>query len=53
MEVGWIIVAVIAACGIWFFYPRLPRIGQIIVAVLGIIACGIALLRVLGVPLSF
>jgi hypothetical protein len=53
MDLTTIFIIVAAACGIVYFFPRVPRIAQIVVAVVGIIACMLVLLNFAGIPVSF
>ncbi len=52
MSIWTIIVIVVAICGIVWVYPKLPTIGQIILAIVIAIACLIVLLNAFGVPIG-
>jgi hypothetical protein len=49
MSVWTIIVICVAAAGLWYFFPKMPQIAQIIVAIIGAIACLIVIMSALGV----
>lgn len=49
MSVWTIIIICLAALGLWYFFPKMPQIAQIIVAILGCIACFIIIMNALGV----
>ncbi len=47
-----LIGTVIVCCvGIYFLFPKMPRIAQIIVAVVGVLICFYVLAHMAGVPL--
>lgn len=50
MSIWTIVVAVLAACGIWWAYPKLPQPGQIVLVVVVVIVCLLILLSLAGVP---
>lgn len=52
MNITLIIIIVVAICGLMWVYPKLPQPGQIIVAIIVVIACLLVLLRGAGVPIS-
>jgi hypothetical protein len=49
MSVWTIIILCLAAVGLYYFFPKMPQIAQIIVAVLGCVVCLIVILSSLGV----
>jgi hypothetical protein len=49
MSVWTIVIICLAAVGLWYFFPKMPRIAQIIVAIIGAIACLIVILNALGI----
>jgi hypothetical protein len=49
MSVWTIIVLCIAAAGLYFFFPKMPRLAQIVVAIIGCIVCLLVLANALGV----
>lgn len=51
MDVMLIVVVVLAACGLFYFVPQLPRPAQIIVAIVVVVVCLLVLARLAGVPL--
>ena len=51
MDITTIVIIVAAICGIVWVYPRLPYIGQIVVAIIVVIACLLVLLKFAGVPI--
>lgn len=53
MGITGLIIVVIAACGLVWIFPKLPRVGQIVVAVVVVIACLLVLLNYAGVPVHF
>lgn len=53
MDITAIILLVGAACGLVWVFPKLPRIGQIITAIVVVIACLLVLLHFAGVPIHF
>lgn len=50
MDLTAILVIVAAICGLVWVFPRLPRIGQIVVAIVVAVACLLVLLNFAGVP---
>lgn len=50
MDLTTIFIVVAAIVGLWWVFPRLPRIAQIVVAVVVAIACVLVLLNFAGVP---
>ncbi len=44
-----IIIACVAIAGVVYFFPKLPPLGQLITAVVCIIACVLVLLKLSGV----
>jgi hypothetical protein len=48
MSVWTIIVLCLAAAGLWYFFPKMPQIAQIIVAIIGCLACLIIIANALG-----
>ena len=53
MDITTILIIVAACCGVAFFFPKLPRIAQIVAAIVGILICILVLARFAGVPISF
>lgn len=51
MDITAIIIIVAAICGLVWVFPRLPQIGQIVVAIIIVIACLLVILRYAGVPI--
>ncbi len=51
MDITWIILIVVAICGLVWVFPKLPRIAQIVVAIVVVIACLLVLLNAAGVPI--
>jgi hypothetical protein len=49
MSVWTIIILCLAAVGLYYFFPKMPQIAQIIVAVLGCVVCLIVIASALGV----
>lgn len=49
IDITLIIVACIAIAGVVFFFPKIPPLAQLIVAIVGIIACILVLLKISGV----
>ena len=52
MEITTIVIIVAAICGLVWVYPRLPRMAQIVTAIVVVIACVLVLLRFAGVPIG-
>ncbi len=52
MDLTLIIVAVLACCGLVWAFARLPRVGQIVAAIVIVVACLLVLLKHAGVPIS-
>ncbi len=52
MNVWTILIAVAAIAGIVYFFPRLPRLGQIVGAIVLFIACALVLLKLSGVDMG-
>lgn len=53
MDITVILILVAACCGLVYFFPRIPRIAQIVVAIVVVIACLLVLLHFAGIPVSF
>lgn len=53
MDITTIIILVVAVCGLVWVFPKLPQIGQIILAVVVAIACVLVLFNLGGVPIHF
>lgn len=51
MDITWLILIVVAICGIVWVYPKLPQPGQIVLVVVVAIACLLVLLNAAGVPI--
>lgn len=49
MSVWTIVIICLAAVGLYYFFPKMPQIAQIIVAIVGAIACLIIIMSALGV----
>ena len=49
MSVWDIIGLCLAAAGIYYFFPKMPRIAQIIIAILGCVVCFIVIANAFGV----
>jgi hypothetical protein len=52
MDISTIIIICAAIFGLVWIFPKLPQIGQWVVAVVVVIACLIILLKYAGVPIS-
>jgi len=52
MDITAIIIIVAAICGLVWVFPRLPQIGQIVVAIIVVVACLLVLLKFAGVPIQ-
>jgi hypothetical protein len=52
MDITALAIIVAAVCGIVWVYPRLPQIGQIVLAIIIAVACLLIVLRYAGVPIS-
>lgn len=52
MNLVTIFIVVLAAAGLWWVFPKLPRIAQIVAAIVVAIACILVLLNFGGVPIS-
>lgn len=50
MSIWTIIVAAIAIGGLIWFFPKMPGIAQIVVAIIVVIVCLMVLLNLAGVP---
>lgn len=50
MDITTIIILVAACCGLVWVFPKLPRVGQIVVAIVIAVACVLVLLNFAGVP---
>ncbi len=51
MNITALIIVVLAICGLVWVFPKLPRVGQIITAIVVVIACLLVLLNYAGVPI--
>jgi hypothetical protein len=49
MSVWIIIVICLAAAGLYFFFPKMPQLAQIIVAIIGCVVCLLVIANALGV----
>jgi hypothetical protein len=49
MSVWTIIILCLAAVGLYYFFPKMPQIAQIIVAILGCVVCFLVIASALGV----
>jgi hypothetical protein len=49
VSVWTIVILCLAGVGLYFFFPKMPTIAQIIVAIIGCIACLLVILNALGV----
>lgn len=49
MSVWTLVILCLAGAGLWYFFPKMPRIAQIVVAIIGCIACLLVILNALGV----
>lgn len=46
-----ILVVILACVGIYFLFPKMPRIAQIILAIVGVLGCFYIIAHATGVPL--
>ncbi|MDB6036031.1 MAG: hypothetical protein JWM16_6369 [Verrucomicrobiales bacterium] len=49
MSVWTIIILCLAAVGLYYFFPKMPQIAQIIVAVIGCVVCLLVIANAFGI----
>jgi hypothetical protein len=53
VDIGFIVILCVAIGGLIWFFPKLPRIAQIVVAIVVVVACLLVLLNLGGVDVHF
>ncbi len=53
MDITALIIIVLAICGLVWVYPRLPRPGQIVAAIVVAVVCILVILKFAGVDVHF